>query len=268
MSTQNVLFIGASRGCGFYAALPVLKSGGRATFLLRNPDTFTSNPEFQALTPEQKDNAVLVKGDAYVREDVARAVDRAGEGMNTVVFSLGVRPTSFPKITWSRGFILDPPHPCARAITILLSVLQDLNRTGLRLVIISSMGLGGKYIELPFLLRGWLYGWLLEDAHIDKEAYEYISLRSSKHPTPTHVPEQESIPTDAASLRSDWLDELVIVRPALLTDGKEYPGKVRTAPVVKGAYYLSRRDVGAFIARECLKGENKWVGENGVVLAY
>ncbi|EJU01196.1 hypothetical protein DACRYDRAFT_116982 [Dacryopinax primogenitus] len=268
MSTQNVLFIGASRGCGFYAALPVLKAGRRATFLLRNPDTLTSNPEFQALTPEQQQNAILVKGDAYVRDDIVRAVDRAGEGMDTVVFSLGVRPSAWPKITWSRGIILDPSQPCARAIAILLSVLQDLNRPGLRLVIISTMGLGEKYKELPFLLRGLFYGWLLKDAHIDKEALEYLSLRSSKYPTPAHTPPEVAIPSSAASLRSDWLDELVIVRPALYTDGNEVPEKVRAAPVVKGSYTISRKDVGGFIARECLKGENKWIGENGVVLAY
>ncbi|KZT53037.1 hypothetical protein CALCODRAFT_501544 [Calocera cornea HHB12733] len=266
MATQNVLFFGASRGCGFYAMLHVLRSGGRATLLLRNPDTLTSNPEFQALSSEQRERATLVRGDAYVHEDVARVVDAAGPGMDTVVFSLGVRPASLPKLTWSRGFILDPPQPCARAMVMLLSVLQELNRPNLRLVIISSMGIGEKHKELPWLLKGF-YGWLLYDAHADKDALEYISLRASQHPTPARVPEAQSMPDSAAALRSDWLPELVVLRPAFYTDGKE-TGTVRAAPVVKGAYTISRRDVGRFVAEECLEPNDKWVGEDGVVIAY
>ncbi|KZP01019.1 hypothetical protein CALVIDRAFT_595144 [Calocera viscosa TUFC12733] len=268
MSSQNVLFFGASRGCGFYAMLRVLRAGGRATLLLREPDTVTGNLEFQALSPEQRSRATVVKGDAYVREDVVRVVDAAGSAMDTVVFSIGAMlPSGIPKTSWSRGFVLDPPQPCARAITMLLSVLQDLNRLGLRLVIVSTMGMGAKHKELPFLLRGVLYGWLLNDAHSDKEAVEYLALLSSKHRTPAQQPEARTLPDSSASLRSNWLDEVIILRPALFTDGKE-TGKVRAAPVVRRAYTISRRDVGMFIADECLKGNNKWVGEDGVVLAY
>jgi len=268
MSSQNILFFGASRGCGFYALLSLLRSGGRATLLLRKPDTVTSNPEFQALTSEQKGRANLIKGDAFVREDVQRVVDAAGEGMDTVVFSIGIMPSSIPKMTWSRGVIMDPPQPCARSITNLLSILQDMNRPGLRLLIVSSMGMGDKHSELPFLIRGWLYGWLLVDAHSDKQALEYISLLCSKHRTPA-LPEARTLPSSISSLRQDWLDEVVVLRPALLTDGKEAPpGKVRAGVSVKGAYTISRRDVGKFIVDECLKGNDKWVGEKGVVIAY
>jgi len=244
--------------------LRVLRSGGRATLLLRNPDTVTSNAEFQALTDEQRERAVIVKGDAYIREDVARAVDAAGPDMDTIVFTMGANPSKF---SVSRGLILDPPQPCARGIMTLLSVLQDQTRPATRLVIVSTMGLGEKHKEVPFLIRGWMYGWLLYDAHTDKEALEYISLRASKHPTPPHQPSDAAMPEAAASLRSDWLDSLVIVRPALYTDGKE-TDVARAGVSLRGAYYISRRDVGKFVAEQCLKGSDEWVGEEGVVLAY
>ncbi|KZP01000.1 hypothetical protein CALVIDRAFT_533306 [Calocera viscosa TUFC12733] len=168
MSSQNVLFFGASRGTGFFAMLRVVRAGGHATLLLRKPEAVTDNPEFQALSTEERERATLIKGDAFVREDVARVVDAAGPGMDTVVFSLGGAPS---KMTLSRGVLVEPRQPTARAITTILSVLEELNRPGLRLVIVSTMGMGEKAKELPFLFKGVLYGWLLHDAHTDKGEY-------------------------------------------------------------------------------------------------
>ncbi|KZP01001.1 hypothetical protein CALVIDRAFT_533307 [Calocera viscosa TUFC12733] len=94
-----------------------------------------------------------------------------------------------------------------------------------------------------------------------------MCLRASKFPTPAKLPEEGTMPEAAASLRTNWLEELIILRPGWFTDGKE-TGTVRAAPSLPGAYTISRRDVGWFITEECLKGSNKWVGGEGVVIAY
>ncbi|KZP01002.1 hypothetical protein CALVIDRAFT_560289 [Calocera viscosa TUFC12733] len=261
MTTQNVLFLGASRGCGFFAALALLKSGGHATLLLRKPEAVTSNTDYELLSPEEKARATLVTGDAFVEADVQKAVDAAGEGMDTVVFSIG----GTPHYEFPLSFPLDVPDVCARSVSILLTVLHKLNRPGLRLIAVSSMGIGAKYYDLPLLLRP-LYGIVLHGPHVDKEALEYLVLKASKFPTPP-APDASAIPAEAASVPSDWLDEVVLVRPALLTDGAEF-GKLRKAVTVPGAYTVSRRDTGKFIVDECLKGSDQWVGEQGVVIAY
>ncbi|KZT53038.1 hypothetical protein CALCODRAFT_501546 [Calocera cornea HHB12733] len=263
MSTQNVLLLGASRGCGFYAALTLLKAGGRATLLLRKPEAVTSNAEYEALSPEEKARATIVQGDAFVEADVQRAMDAAGEGLSTVVFSIG----GVPKYEWPFSFKLDPPMVCARGMATLLAVLhKQLPRPAPRIVVVSSMGLGEKHAEVPLALRVTIYGWFLEEPHKDKIAAEYLALKASKFTTPAE-PEAATLPAEAASLASDWLDEVVLVRPALLTDGVEY-GNLRRAAVVPNAYTISRRDTGKFIVDECLRGSDEWVGEQGVVIAY
>jgi len=261
MSTQNVLFLGASRGVGFYTALALLKSGGHATLLLRKPDVFTSNPEYEALSDEEKARVTLVQGDAFVEADVQKAVDAAGEEMNTVVYSIGgTLQYAFPFT-----FTLIPAQVCARGAAVLLTVLHKLNRAGLRLVVVSAAGNGNSWKDVPLLLKP-IYATFIAEAQKDKVALEYLALKASKYPIPPEPP-ASSLPAEAASLPSDWLDEVVIVHAPVLTDGAE-TGMLRKASVLPSAYTVSRKDVAKFIVDECLKGTDEWVGDKGVAIAY
>lgn len=102
---RSVLFLGASRGCGHYAAVRLLSSETddfRATFLLRKPDTLLASPDFSALPETVRErNVKIVQGDATKPADMEKAVQTAkevgGGTLDTVVFSVGAWPPSpFP----------------------------------------------------------------------------------------------------------------------------------------------------------------------------
>ena len=69
----------------------------------------------------------------------------------------------------------DVPDVTVKAIMTLLPVLkfqtEKLNRS-VRLIIVSSMGLGKSHQDLPLLLKP-VYGWLLHNPHQNKEVNEF-----------------------------------------------------------------------------------------------
>jgi hypothetical protein len=71
--------------------------------------------------------------------------------------------------------------------------------------------------------------------------------------------------SETSDLPSDWLPDLVVVRPALLTDGAE-TAMYRAAERLS-CYSISRRDVGHFIATQALGQEDAWRGK-AVVVGY
>lgn len=91
MATKTILFLGASRGCGFYAALSLLSSPQPPTciFLLRKPDALLDSDEVKALSEPALKAIRIVKGDATVKGDVQKAVDEAQGKLDSVVFSVG-----------------------------------------------------------------------------------------------------------------------------------------------------------------------------------
>ena len=63
------------------------------------------------------------------------------------------------------------------------------------------------------------------------------------------------------------LGNVVIVRPALLTDGvAKGTEALRKGDRVTGAWTVSRKDVGLFIATECVEADSRWRGV-GVTVA-
>ncbi|KAG8977732.1 hypothetical protein FRB90_008729, partial [Tulasnella sp. 427] len=56
-----------------------------------------------------------------------------------------------------------------------------------------------------------------------------------------------------------WLKDVVVVRPAILTDGKE-KGKWKAGVELPGLWAISRKDVAKFLSDEVLK-EGKWDGK-------
>lgn len=77
-SGTKVLSIGASRNIGYFAAVRILAAGGTVTLLLRNPTVFDADETIQGYV--KSGHARLVKGDALVKADVAKAWAEAASG--------------------------------------------------------------------------------------------------------------------------------------------------------------------------------------------
>lgn len=109
----NILSIGASRNIGYYASLKLLRTsppsrtpfhlissqsltenGATVTFLLRNPSIFDTDTSIQPFISSGK--AHIVKGDALVKEDVAKAWneaisrDESAGRVDYLLFTLGM----------------------------------------------------------------------------------------------------------------------------------------------------------------------------------
>lgn len=89
--TIKAIFLGASRGCGLYAVLHLLRDPAHeSTLLLRNPETFSADPDVQAYfgeNPAARDRVRLVEGDAFKPEDFARLFVEAGGAEVELVFN-------------------------------------------------------------------------------------------------------------------------------------------------------------------------------------
>jgi hypothetical protein len=115
-----------------------------------------------------------------------------------------------------------------------------------------------------------MYKAFLDIPHQDKAGLEYLIQRSSSVlPTPpqTYIPALLA-PINLQDLKSDFLPEVIIVRPALLM-GDGHPGeKVRggqNTVVEEGAtvWTVNRAEVGRFIVDCCLpvSGPDEWVNK-------
>lgn len=109
---------------------------------------------------------------------------------------------------------------------------------------------------------------MLSGPHADKEGLEYLFQRAGNFPTPTQTPPTSILSeADRASLPESFVPEVIIIRPALLTDGAESGlSKIRAA---EGAsvWTISRNDVARFITDRCMPGEGEWVNR-APVLGY
>lgn len=158
-----------------------------------------------------------------------------------------------------------------------------------RLISVSSMGLGQKgHQELPFMLK-WFYGSFLKIPHDDKlemerliigasgKGNEYIGLEKDENEQgwlEDFISEYHLMNSclNNLDLSVCWIRlnralaflkklmlirtlslSLSVVRPSLLTDGKETTS-YRASERVPSAYTISRADVGHFIANKCLPG--------------
>lgn len=109
---------------------------------------------------------------------------------------------------------------------------------------------------------------MLSKPHQDKEGLEYLLRRSS---TAISTPPTSSVPALLANgryedLRPDFIPEVTIVRPALMTgtgDAKEQPRGADKTKAGEGitVWTINRAEVGRFIVDECLPGKNDWVNK-------
>jgi len=259
---MKCVLLGATQGCGLETLLNLIKDGNVCYVMCRTPSAFEATLKERDvdinITSEEKKLINPIKGDAFKEADVRALFEAAGQDVELVLFSLGGRP-SFknpfaPKLL--------PPAICTRTTGIFLPVFTSCfpnPTTQPRLIIISSNGLGAQgHADLPWLLKP-LYGWLLKEPHADKEEME------------------RQINTGAGIQHVDFnpmgddkgmLGNVVIVRPALLTNG-EARGlqSVSSGKRLPSAWTISRKDVGLFIATNCVQPDSPWRG-SGVTIAY
>ena len=176
--------------------------------------------------------------------------------------------------------IISPPDLVTHAI---LNVLMTLPTPYPRIVAVTSTGLTKQsHKELPMGMRA-MYGYLLRSPHADKQGVETVLARAAGTTVDsTMAPPEGILPAGwdsdpAFPAQGAVHDDLIIIRPAFLTDGPclsetKGPSVVRTRVeadlLVKGGYTISRQDVAYFIAERVLGSEwEQWKGK-GVAIAH
>ncbi|KAI0694572.1 hypothetical protein C8T65DRAFT_584970 [Cerioporus squamosus] len=280
---MHAFILGGSKNIGYYAALRLLKQGASATFLLRSPSMFDNDEQMQPFINDGK--AQLVRGDALNKDDVRnawQAATEAGGGkVDIVLFTIG----GTPSFSITRGFVINPPDLCTRSLLNLLSTIPDSLRvpeTQPRFVVVTSMGITSEsHAALPLALKPF-YGLLLVSPHTDKLGCERMLAHCAGLPWASKdEPSKEILPegwrSTPALPREGELKHLVIIRPALLTDGEcrgDEAGNTGKAPYrtkrngdMGDGYRVSRKDTAHFVVHEVLPNWSEWEG-SGVVLAY
>ncbi|VDB82674.1 unnamed protein product [Peniophora sp. CBMAI 1063] len=277
---MKVYSIGGSRNIGYYASLRLLDA--TVTFLLRSPAVFDDDATMQ--TYIHNGSVRIVKGDALDKEDVQRGWQEAAKpshdgdlaGVDTLLFTLG----GTPKFDFCKGLVISPPDLVTHAT---LNVLTTLPTPCPRIVTVTSTGLTKQsHNELPMAMRA-MYGYLLRSPHADKQGVETVLARASGATVDETMTPPEGILPDgwesdpSLPIPGAIHDELVVIRPAFLTDGPclsetKKPSVVRTRAEadlpVKGGYTISKKDVAYFIAERVLGDEwYKWRGK-GVSVSH
>ena len=211
----KVLVIGASRGIGLETVKALLAKNHEVRAFARSTATI----------PLDNERLEKVDGDALDRRDI----DRALEGVDAVVQSLGV---SFGPQTVLKGTTL---------FSTSSRVLVDAMRTkGIkRLIAVTGLGAGDSRGHGGLLYNALLFPLVLKRVYDDKDIEEQIVRASGL----------------------DW----TIVRPGLLTSGaarRRY--QVLTDPKSWRAGSISRGDVGEFLARQV--EERTYIGQTPVLI--
>jgi hypothetical protein len=270
---MHVLLLGASRNIGYFAALRLLAQGHTCHFLLRNPSAWDNDAQMQEHLKSGK--ATVTRGDALKSEDVAKVWTEAtaNSPVDAVVYSLGMTPGDGGSVSLTKGFLIFPLDLCTTGFRNLITTMPDISPRP-RIIAVTSNGLGKKQHALLGLPFKPLYSWGLRSPHADKMGVEHILTHLTNfgwtndlQPSPEILEEgwEKTLPSPG------FLENVVIVRPAFLTDGEcradSKPNAYRTGEEVPSQYTVSRRDIGHFIAEDCLKNWEKWNGKR-VTVAY
>ncbi|KAL0565412.1 hypothetical protein V5O48_016614 [Marasmius crinis-equi] len=258
----NVYSLGGSRNIGYFAALRLLDAGYTFTFLLRNPSVLQNDEAMKKHVAAGK--VFLVKGDALVRSDVENGWKEAGKHrpVDLMLFTVGGTPTFHV----TKGFVIDPPNLVTQSLINAISTIPT-SQPQPKIVAISSNGLTKTSHEtLPFLLQPF-YAYMLAHPHKDKVGVERVIHHVAGWEWNSEAdgePEEGILPpnwtTQIPGLpKAGSLNEILVVRPALLTDGECRAEKDKKGYKVSegdlGGWTVSRRDVAHFVADAVL---NKW----------
>ncbi|KAJ7268653.1 hypothetical protein B0H12DRAFT_1095949 [Mycena haematopus] len=257
MAPLNVLSFGASRNIGYLSAVRLLEKGATVTFLLRSPSTFDGDATIQKYVTSG--HAKLVKGDASIEADTERAWKEAG-AVDAVIFSVGTYPT----FHLFKGFVQTPANLVTQCLlNVLCTMPTYTDAPQPKIIVISSTGLTpSAHAALPILLKP-LYGVVLAAPHKDKIGMEHAIAHCAGW---TWDPKADGDVSEDI-LGAGWtqrkglpapgsLKRILVIRPALLTDGKcvadevEAKGKgkgYRVSEQELGGYTISRKDTAHFV---------------------
>jgi hypothetical protein len=156
-----------------------------------------------------------------------------------------------------KGAIVTPENLVTQCLMNVLTTMPSPYPP--KIVTISSMGLTRTaHNELPLLLKP-MYNYLLALPHKDKVGAERIAFHCAgwQWNSKDDEPEEQILSsgwTDTEGLppRGSLADHLLVVRPALLTDGdckaeKENKKGYRVGEKIMGGWTVSRKDVAHFI---------------------
>lgn len=186
----------------------------------------------------------------------------------------------------SRGVVLSPcADLCTHTLLNVLSTIPDSLRAPgeqPRFVAVTSMGVTPEsHATIPLALKP-LYNGLLPAIHADKLGMERLLSHCGGLPwLSKNEPNKEILPDgwqSAPGLPAQGdLKHVVVIRPALLTDGTcrgdetkkagKAPYRTKKDGDMSSAWRVSRQDVAHFVVQELLPNWSAWEG-SGVVLAY
>lgn len=268
---MHVLILGGSRNIGYYTGLRLLAQGNTVTFLLRRGNTFDEDNEMQRYLKEGR--LRISVGDALKEDDVRRAWATAGSDsgeVDLVVFTVG----GTPSFSLRKGFIITPANLVSACMLNLLATWPHATSPNTKLLAVTSNGLTKtSHKALPLAIKG-MYTFLLDQPHRDKLGVERLIYYAAGWTWSGDEPDSTILEGDwkakIAGPGTGWLQNAIIVRPALLTDGKcvaDSTGPNSSKPpyrveeLLKGAYGVSRKDVAHFMVEGCLGHWERWNGK-------
>ncbi|KAG9046595.1 hypothetical protein FS842_000839 [Serendipita sp. 407] len=256
---MKIFAMGASKNIGYIVTQHFLAAGHSVVFLLRSTSAFDRDETMQSYI--QAGKVTLVKGDGLVKSDVEDAWSKANQDrpVDLVLFTVG----GALKFQMSKGFFIETPNLTTKCASNLLQAIVASNpREMPRLVAVSSTGITKKsHDTLPFVMRQ-MYTYMLPSPHADKLGLERLLQHAMGRPWEENVePNEEVLPSDWKKdyPAAGFLPNMVVVRPAFLTDGRE-TGTYKVSPDDFSSYTISRRDVAHFIGKRLLPEFDTWSG--------
>ncbi|KAJ7163552.1 hypothetical protein C8R43DRAFT_989975 [Mycena crocata] len=245
MAPMNILAVGASRpgNIGYYSAIRLLEKGATVTFLLRSPAVFDGDSTIQKFV--RSGNVRLVKGDATNELDTKRAWDEAGM-VDVLMFSVGGTP-SFTL----RGFVIHPHNlvtQCMLSILCTMPTYSDALQP--KIVIVSGGSLTpAAMAALPLLLKP-VYA-MITVPRLDKLGMERVVSHCAGWSWDTAEPTADIMGGEDWMQRKGLpakgsLKHVLIIRPALLTDGECVADKLAAQGNGKAPYIVSEDDLSRY----------------------
>ncbi|KAL8818965.1 MAG: hypothetical protein Q9223_002506 [Gallowayella weberi] len=243
-----VAFFGATGGSTLACLALALKAGYTCSALSR------SSSKLQTLLLERNvsqsiidTHLTIIQGDIRDTKSVVQVLTPRSKSdtLQLIISGIG-RPPIFSPNPLNPTF--DDPTVCQDAISTILAALRTLPPSFSKPVLaaLSTTGISSRVRDVPILMIP-LYHWLLAVPHKDKLEMEALLQAEVAKPTQERV-----------------IQDFVVVRPSLLTDGArlgtnkirvgEEVGKTATPAV---GYTISREDVGGWMFDRLLDGDGK-----------
>ncbi|PWN34580.1 uncharacterized protein FA14DRAFT_31848 [Meira miltonrushii] len=293
-SVRRIAIFGSTQGCGLASLVTMIKRNSpegspiEVHALVRNEQKVIDALSREGIDADALINApvnattrlVIFKGDAMEKASIQsffQSVINNGP-LNNVISSIG----AYPVVKWYKPFAPVQFAPgmediCSKTMQFIVDALEQVvapqqpDGKVPALIVVASNGIGkSTHDALPMLLKP-MYGNFLKYPHMDKEKMERFlhtsyGIQSSDF---NPIPSAEKSKEHPALVK----ERLIVVRPSLLTSGAAKSSVRSSAKTLPSAYTVSRKDVGNFIAGDCLHltdrvSETPVEGGNGYVVSY